>query len=247
MKLENKVAIITGGARGIGRAIAEMLAGEGANPVVVDVDINEAENTAKELRSGTGRDSMAMQIDVSSAADAERMAKEVTDKYGRIDILVNNAGITRDALLVRMKEDAWDKVLAINLKGVFNCTQAAAKVMMKQHSGKIVNMASIIGIIGNVGQANYAASKGGVIALTKTSAKELSAWNINVNAIAPGFIDTKMTQALDEKQRQELLGLIPLKRLGMPQDVARLVLFLASGDSDYITGQVIRIDGGMAM
>ncbi|OIN99064.1 3-oxoacyl-[acyl-carrier-protein] reductase [Candidatus Desantisbacteria bacterium CG1_02_49_89] len=247
MKLENKVAIITGGARGIGRAIAEMLAGEGANPVVVDVDINEAENTAKELRSGTGRDSMAMQIDVSSAADAERMAKEVTDKYGRIDILVNNAGITRDALLVRMKEDAWDKVLAINLKGVFNCTQAAAKVMMKQHSGKIVNMASIIGIIGNVGQANYAASKGGVIALTKTSAKELSAWNINVNAIAPGFIDTKMTQALDEKQRQELLGLIPLKKLGMPQDVARLVLFLASGDSDYITGQVIRIDGGMAM
>jgi len=247
MKLENKVAIITGGARGIGRAIAEMLAGEGANPVVVDVDINEAENTAKELRSGTGRDSMAMQIDVSSAADAERMAKEVTDKYGRIDILVNNAGITRDALLVRMKEDAWDKVLAINLKGVFNCTQAAAKVMMKQHSGKIVNMASIIGIIGNVGQANYAASKGGVIALTKTSAKELSAWNINVNAIAPGFIDTKMTQALDEKQRQELLGLIPLKRLGMPQDVARLVLFLASGDSDYIAGQVIRIDGGMAM
>ena len=247
MKLENKVAIITGGARGIGRAIAEMLAGEGANPVVVDVDINEAENTAKELRSGTGRDSMAMQIDVSSAADAERMAKEVTDKYGRIDILVNNAGITRDALLVRMKEDAWDKVLAINLKGVFNCTQAAAKVMMKQRSGKIVNMASIIGIIGNVGQANYAASKGGVIALTKTSAKELSAWNINVNAIAPGFIDTKMTQALDEKQRQELLGLIPLKRLGMPQDVARLVLFLASGDSDYITGQVIRIDGGMAM
>jgi len=247
MKLENKVAIITGGARGIGRAIAEMLAGEGANPVVVDVDINEAENTAKELRSGTGRDSMAMQIDVSSAADAERMAKEVTDKYGRIDILVNNAGITRDALLVRMKEDAWDKVLAINLKGVFNCTQAAAKIMMKQHSGKIVNMASIIGIIGNVGQANYAASKGGVIALTKTSAKELSAWNINVNAIAPGFIDTKMTQALDEKQRQELLGLIPLKRLGMPQDVARLVLFLASGDSDYITGQVIRIDGGMAM
>ena len=247
MKLENKVAIITGGARGIGRAIAEMLAGEGANPVVVDVDINEAENTAKELRAGTGRDSMAMQIDVSSAADAERMAKEVTDKYGRIDILVNNAGITRDALLVRMKEDAWDKVLAINLKGVFNCTQAAAKVMMKQHSGKIVNMASIIGIIGNVGQANYAASKGGVIALTKTSAKELSAWNINVNAIAPGFIDTKMTQALDEKQRQELLGLIPLKKLGMPQDVARLVLFLASGDSDYITGQVIRIDGGMAM
>jgi len=247
MKLENKVAIITGGARGIGRAIAEMLAGEGANPVVVDVDINEAENTAKELRSGTGRDSMAMQIDVSSAADAERMAKEVTDKYGRIDILVNNAGITRDALLVRMKEDAWDKVLAINLKGVFNCTQAAAKVMMKQHSGKIVNMASIIGIIGNVGQANYAASKGGVIALTKTSAKELSAWNINVNAIAPGFIDTKMTQALDEKQRQELLGLIPLKKLGMPQDVARLVLFLASGDSDYITGQVIRIDGRMAM
>jgi len=247
MKLENKVAIITGGARGIGRAIAEMLAGEGANPVVVDVDINEAENTAKELRSGTGRDSMAMQIDVSSAADAERMAKEVTDKYGRIDILVNNAGITRDALLVRMKEDAWDKVLAINLKGVFNCTQAAAKVMMKQHSGKIVNMASIIGIIGNVGQANYAASKGGVIALTKTSAKELSAWNINVNAIAPGFIDTKMTQALDEKQRQELLGLIPLKRLGMPQDVARLVLYIASGDSDYITGQVIRIDGGMDM
>jgi len=246
MKLEGRVAIITGAARGIGKAIALLFAREGANPVIVDIDLDGAKKVSEELNS-MGRDSIALRVDISKIMEVEEMTKEIVKKYNRIDILVNNAGITRDALLIKMKEEDWDRVLDINLKGTFNCIQAVSRIMLKQHSGKIVNIASIVGIAGNIGQANYSASKGGVIALTKTVAKEMARWGINVNAVAPGFIDTAMTKILEEKQREELLKLIPLKRLGTPEDVAKLVLFLAGPDSDYITGQVIRIDGGISM
>jgi 3-oxoacyl-[acyl-carrier protein] reductase len=246
MKLEGKVAVVTGAARGIGKAIVFALAREGVNPVIVDVDEQEAIKTANEINS-MGRNSVAFKVDVSSFSQVEEMMAKVTEKYNRIDIMVNNAGITRDALLIRMKEEDWDKVLSINLKGTFNCMRAVSAIMLKQRSGKIVNIASIIGMIGNAGQANYAASKAGVIALTKTAAKELASRGINVNAVAPGFIDTAMTQVLNEEYRKKLLGDIPLNRLGNPEDIAKLVLFLAGDDSSYITGQVIRIDGGMAM
>ena len=246
MKLDGKVAIVTGGARGIGKAIVLTLAHEGANPVIIDVDEQEAIKVANEINS-IGRNSIAFNVDVSNSAQVEEMVVKVVEKYGHIDILVNNAGITRDALLMRMKEEDWDRVLSINLKGTFNCTRAVMPIMLKQRSGKILNIASIIGIIGNAGQANYAASKGGIIALTKTTAKELASRGINVNAIAPGFIDTTMTQVLNEDWKKKLLEQIPLNRFGNPEDVAKLALFLVSDDSSYITGQVIRIDGGMAM
>lgn len=246
MKLKDKVAIITGSARGIGREIALLFAKEGANPVIVDIDLEEAGKLSREINS-CGRDSIALKVDVSDQKSVEEMVSKVTEKYGRIDILVNNAGITRDSLLIRMKEEDWDKVLAINLKGTFNCTQSVSKIMIKQRSGKIVNIASIIGLNGNTGQANYAASKGGVIALTKTAAKELGRRGINVNAVAPGFIDTKMTQVLTEDMKNETIKDIPLGKLGLPGDVASLVLFLTSEDSAYITGEVIRIDGGLWM
>jgi len=246
MKLEGSVAIITGGASGIGKAIAIALAREGADPVIIDVDEQEAIKVTNEINS-IGRNSTAFKVDVANFSQVEEMVRKVVEKYGHIDILINNAGITRDALLVRMKEEDWDKVININLKGTFNCTRAVSTVMMKQHSGKILNIASIIGIIGNAGQANYAASKGGIIALTKTTAKELASRGINVNAIAPGFIDTPMTQVLNEEWKKKLLEQIPLNKFGTPEDVAKLTLFLVSRDSNYITGQVIRIDGGMAM
>lgn len=245
-KLDGKVAIITGAARGIGKAIALTLASEGANPVIVDIDLEEAKKVADEI-SSLSQNSIALKVDVSNFSEVEEMVAKVVEKYGHIDILVNNAGITRDALLIKMKEEEWDRVIDINLKGTFNCTQAVSKIMIRQRSGKIINIASIIGIIGNMGQANYAASKGGVIALTKTTAKELAGRGINVNAIAPGFIDTAMTQVLNEDWKKKLLEQIPLNRFGTPKDVAKLVLFLASDDSNYITGEVIRIDGGMAM
>ncbi|OIN95811.1 3-oxoacyl-[acyl-carrier-protein] reductase [Candidatus Desantisbacteria bacterium CG1_02_38_46] len=246
MKLEGKVAIVTGSARGIGKAIALTLAREGANSVIIDVDEQEATKVTNEINL-IGRDSIAFNVDVSNFAQVEDMVKKVMEKYGRIDILINNAGITRDALLIKMKEEDWDKVIDINLKGIFNCTRAVSGIMLKQCSGKILNMASIIGIIGNFGQANYAASKAGVIALTKTTAKEFASRGINVNAIAPGFIDTPMTQVLKEEWKKKLIEQIPLNRFGSPEDVAKLALFLVSDDSNYITGQVIRIDGGMAM
>jgi len=246
MILKDKVAIITGGGRGIGKEIALTLAEAGANIVLVDVDEKTLEETSNEI-SGKGVQTLTVKTDVSNLAETEKLADQVNEKFGKIDILVNNAGITRDNLIIRMREEEWDKVLAINLKGTFNCTRAVSRYMIKQRSGKIVNIASIIGIGGNIGQANYAASKAGIIAFTKSAAKEFASRNINVNAIAPGFIQTVMTEVLKEEVKQKMLERIPLGRLGSPRDVANLVLFLVSDAANYITGQTIVIDGGMVM
>lgn len=246
MKLAGKVAIVTGAAQGIGKEIATALAQEGSDLVVVDVNLEQAEKTAQEL-ANLGRKTMALKVDVSKSTEVEEMVNKILDKFGKIDILVNNAGITRDNLLLRMKEEEWDLVISINLKGTFNCLKAVTRPMMKARCGKIVNVASIIGIAGNAGQANYAASKAGVIALTKSAAKELASRNINVNAVAPGFIQTAMTNVLPEAVKTEMLKRIPLAKLGEVKDVAKAVLFLAGPDSDYITGQVVVVDGGMVM
>ncbi len=246
MDLKNKVAVVTGAAQGIGRAITLNLAQNGASVAVCDIDENLAEQTARELRE-TGFKAMACGLDVTRISSVEEMVKKILDKFDRIDILVNNAGITRDTLLIRMKDEDWDSVLNVNLKGVFNCTKTVSKVMMKQRVGRIVNIASIVGLMGNAGQANYSASKGGVIALTKTCAKELAGRNINVNAVAPGFIQTRMTDKLSDEIKNNYVKLIPLAKLGQPEDVANTVLFLVSDLSDYITGQVLKVDGGMVM
>lgn len=246
MKLEGKVAIVTGAGRGIGRSIALALANEGADIVIADYVLDGAESVVEEVKT-LGRRAIAVQGSVASLADAENLAKQALDEFGKIDILVNNAGITRDDLILRMTEEQWDAVIDTNLKGTFNCTKAVTRTMLKQKSGKIVNMASVMGIMGNAGQANYAASKGGVIALTKSTAKELGSRGINVNAIAPGFIQTAMTDELSEKVRESIAENIPLRKLGTPEDVAKLVVFLCSEDSSYITGQVINVDGGMVM
>lgn len=246
-KLKDKVAIITGGAQGIGRAIAEKLADEGAKIVIVDVMEESAQKTADEIKQNKNVETTALKIDVSSSQQTEEMVKKTVEKFSKIDIIINNAGITRDNLLIRMSDEEWDKVLAINLKGVFNCSKAAAKIMMKQRSGKIVNIASVVGLMGNAGQSNYSASKGGVIALTKTLARELASRNINVNAVAPGFIKTVMTDKLSDEQKKKLTDLIPLSRLGEPQDVANVVTFLCSEEASYITGEIISVNGGMYM
>ena len=244
--LEGKVAAITGSARGIGKAIAVLFAKEGAKVVVSDVDDEAGKRTAEEIR-GIGCEAIYVHCDVSDPRDAEGLVKAALDAFGALDILVNNAGITRDALLVRMKDEDWQRVLSINLTGVFNCTRAAARAMMKRRSGCIINISSVAGIVGNVGQANYSASKAGVIGLTKSAAKELARWGIRVNAIAPGFIMTEMTAKLPEQEREKLLSTIPLGFPGEPEDVAKAALFLASDAARYITGQVIQVDGGMAM
>ncbi len=246
-KLKDRVAIITGGAQGIGRAIAEKLAGEGAKIIIVDVAEEIAKKTADEISKSQNVATLSLKVDVSSSIETEQMIKKTVEKFGRIDIMINNAGITRDNLLIRMSDDEWDKVIAINLKGVFNCSKAAAKIMMKQRAGKIVNIASVVGLMGNAGQANYSASKGGVIALTKTMARELASRNINVNAVAPGFIKTAMTEKLSDEQKKKLTDLIPLARLGETQDVANTVAFLCTDESSYITGEVISVNGGMYM
>lgn len=249
MKLEGQVALITGAGRagkGIGRAIALRLASEGAKIVIVDYVAEAAEAVAKEVEQ-MGGEALALQANVADASDVERMVQAAVDRFSKIDILVNNAGITRDNLLVRMSEAEWDAVLDTNLKGVFNCTKAVAKLMMRQRTGKIVNMSSVMGIVGNVGQANYSASKGGVIAFTKSVAKELGSRGINVNAVAPGFIQTAMTEEMPEDARKGIEDRIPLRRLGTPEDIAEVVLFLCSDASSYITGQVIAVDGGLAM
>ena len=246
MDLKGRVAIVTGGAQGIGKSIATQLALAGANVVIADVAEEMAKSTAEEI-SQKGSEAVSIVVDVSSLSSVEEMVKKTLDKFDRIDILINNAGITRDALVMRMKEEDWDMVLDINLKGAFNCIKIVSPIMMKQRFGKIVNIASIVGINGNAGQANYSASKGGLIALTKTCAKELASRQINVNAVAPGFIQTSMTERLSAEVREKLSSQIPLGKIGNPDDVANAVLFLVSEKSSYITGEVIKVDGGMAM
>ena len=246
MILKDMVAVITGGARGIGREIALLFADEGADIAICDVNAQTLEATRKELEA-KGRRVVAETVDITKSDQVEAFTQKILDKLKKIDILVNNAGITRDGLLVRMSEADWDAVLAVNLKGAFNCTRAISKIMMKQRSGRIVNIASIIGIMGNPGQANYAASKGGLIAFTKTVAKELSSRNVRANAIAPGFIQTDMTAKLSYDVKSEMLKYVPLGKFGTARDVANLALFLAGDGSSYITGQVIQVDGGMVM
>jgi len=244
--LAGKVAIVTGSGRGIGRAIALELARRGADVVVSDVDEASARSTAEEIMSAGCR-SMGIRCDVTRKAEIDALVEQTAKEMGRLDIFVNNAGITRDTLLVRMTEEQWDLVLDINLKGTFFGCQAAGKVMMKARAGKIVNVSSITGLIGNVGQANYSSSKAGVIALTRTVAKELASRGVCVNAVAPGYIQTEMTEQLSEKAREAFVKNIPLGRGGTPEDVARLVAFLASPDADYITGQCITLDGGLTI
>ncbi|GBD94058.1 3-oxoacyl-[acyl-carrier-protein] reductase FabG [bacterium BMS3Abin05] len=246
-RLSGKVVVITGAARGIGRAIALRLAGEGANVALVTrSSVDKLAEVAQTIEAANGQ-ALTIQADVSGVDDAKRIISETTEKFGRIDILVNNAGITKDNLLVRLKERDWDDVINVNLKGTFNCLKAAARPMMRQRSGKIINITSVVGIMGNAGQVNYAASKAGIIGLTKSAAKELSAWNITVNAVAPGFVETDMTESLPEDAKNMMLQWIPLKRPGQPADVAGVVAFLCSEDADYITGQIVQVDGGMRM
>jgi 3-oxoacyl-[acyl-carrier protein] reductase len=243
---KGKVAVITGASRGIGRSIALALAAEGAKIVVVDLDLAATEAVVAELK-GQGAEAVAVVGNVTVAVDAEKMIDAAVQSFGRVDILVNNAGITRDGLLMRMKEDDWDAVLTVNLKGAFLCTKAVSKVMTRQRSGRIINIASVVGQMGNAGQANYCASKAGLIGLTKSNARELAKRNITVNAVAPGFIATAMTDALPEKAREELVAQIPLERLGSTDDIANAVVFLATERSGYITGQVLAVNGGMYM
>ncbi len=244
MGLAQKVAIVTGSGQGIGRAIALKLAEAGAAVVVNDIS-KAVEEVAREIQA-LGQPGLAVTADVTSAADVARLAKETIARYGRIDILVNNAGIARDQLLMRMSEEDWDRVLEVDLKSVFLCTRAVLRQMLKQRWGRIISIASIVGLVGNPGQANYAAAKAGIIGFTRSIAKEVASRKITVNAIAPGFIDTEMTRNLAEDQRKELMARIPLGRLGSPDDVAEAVAFLASEQAGYITGQVLAVDGGMA-
>lgn len=246
-RFDGKAAIVTGASRGIGRAIALALANEGARVAVNYSGSREkAEEVVRQIVDAGGN-AFAIQADVSNADDVKAMVEATLKAFGSVDLLVNNAGITRDNLLMRMKEDEWDDVININLKGVYLCTKGVTRQMMKQRSGKIVNLASIVGVSGNPGQANYVAAKAGVIGLTKTTAKELASRHINVNAVAPGFITTDMTDALTEEVKAQMLATIPLGKLGEPEDVARTVLFLLSDDAAYITGQTIHVDGGMVM
>jgi len=246
MELKGKVALVTGGAQGIGKAVALMLAHHGADVIVADVNLEKAQETAKEVEA-TGRGAMAVKVDITRLNDVEQMVESAIARFGKVDILINNAGIARDKLILRMTEEDWDAVLDVNLKGTFHCTKTVIKHMSKQRSGKIVNIASVVGEMGNAGQANYSASKAGVIGLTKTVAREFAQRGINVNAIAPGYIQTPMTDVLPDKAKEELKRMIPMERLGQPEDVAHAVLFLVSEASSYITGQVLNVNGGIYM
>jgi len=244
--LAGKKAVITGSGRGIGREIALKLAQAGANVAICDVDLVSAQQTAADI-AALGRGSIAVKTDVANANDVAALFKSVIEAFGSLDILVNNAGITRDGLIMRMKEEDWDLVLSINLKSAFLCCKEACRPMMKNQRGKIINIASVVGLMGNAGQANYSASKAGLIGLTKTLAREFASRNICVNAVAPGFIKTAMTDKLSDDAKARLTQAIPMQRLGLPDDVANAVLFLASPLADYITGQVLTVDGGLVM
>jgi 3-oxoacyl-[acyl-carrier protein] reductase len=247
VKLAGKVAVVTGASRGIGKSIALELAKQGADVVVNYAgSVERANEVVKEIEA-LGRKAISIQCDVSDSDAVNAMMKEVLEAFGSLDILVNNAGITRDNLLMRMKDSEWDDVINTNLKGVFLCTKAVTRPMMKQRKGRIINITSIVGVTGNPGQANYVAAKAGVIGLTKTTAKELAQRNITVNAIAPGFITTDMTDKLTEEVKNGMLTQIPLGQFGKPEDIANAVVFLASDESSYITGQTLHIDGGMYM
>ncbi|HTN43526.1 MAG TPA: 3-oxoacyl-[acyl-carrier-protein] reductase [Nitrospiria bacterium] len=246
MTLKERVAIVTGGARGIGKAISQSLIQDGAHLVISDVNLGEAKQTADELAT-SGRRCLAVGADVTDGKGVAGMVDRAIREFGRIDILINNAGITRDGLLLRMKEEDWDLVLNVNLKGAFHCTKSVLPLMSKQRRGRIVNIASIVGVMGNAGQANYAASKAALIGFTKSVAREYAGRGITANAVAPGFIDTAMTQNLSSEVREGLMKQIPLGRLGTPQDIAHAVRFLVSEEAGYITGHVLHVNGGMLM
>lgn len=247
MLLDNQVALVTGASRGIGRSVAIELAKAGAKVVVNYAGNSAAAQETIDAIKAVGGEAIAVQADVSQAEAVEALVKQTLDTFGRIDILVNNAGITRDNLLLRMKEDDWDAVMNTNLKGIFHCTKQVSRVMIKQKSGKIINMTSVVGVMGNAGQSNYAAAKAGVIGFTKSMAKELAPRGITVNAVAPGFITTDMTSVLSDQVKSEMANSIPLGRMGNPEDVAAAVVFLASKSAGYITGQTLHVDGGMVM
>ena len=246
MEHKGKIALVTGGAQGIGFDIVKDLVKAGAHVVIADVNLEGAEKSAEEVRA-SGGSADAVKLDVSNGAEVKEVFDRISKDHKPLDILVNNAGITRDGLMIRMKEEDWDRVISINLKGCFLCGQQAMKQMMKQRKGSIVNIATIVGVMGNAGQANYSAAKAGLIGLTKTMAREVASRGVTVNAVAPGFIDTEMTRVLDESVRGKLIEQIPLARLGLPQDVADCVAFLVSDRAGYITGQVINVNGGMLM
>ncbi|MDD3375530.1 MAG: 3-oxoacyl-[acyl-carrier-protein] reductase [Candidatus Omnitrophica bacterium] len=246
MQFKDEVVLITGSARGIGKEIALAFANQGATVIISDINGESCEKTVAELKTAK-LEADSFPCDVTNLSAVEEMMNKILDKYKRIDILINNAGITKDNLFLRMKEEDWDAVIKVNLKGTFNCCKAISKSMLKARKGKIISIASVIGILGNIGQANYAASKAGIIGLTKSLAREFASRNINVNAVAPGYIKTEMTDQLKEETRQEILKSVPLKRMGTPADVAGACLFLASKEAEYITGQTIRVDGGMAI
>lgn len=247
MSFEGRVAIVTGGRRGIGRAIAETLASRGADIVIADREESEAQATAQEIATATGRRTLALVVDVADHQSAKAMVDKVVEAFGKVDILVNNAGVTRDTLIIRMEESDWDTVLDVNLKGAWNCCKAVVRPMMKARYGRIVNISSVSGLAGQAGQTNYSASKAGLIGLTKALAREVASRGITVNAVAPGFVPTALTNDLPQDLKDTMMKFIPLGRWGQPQEIANAVTFLASDEAAYVTGQVLSVDGGMMM
>ncbi len=247
MSLEGRVALVTGAARGIGRAITEELAGRGADVILADRMLETAENTAAEVAQSTGRQTMAVEVDVASLESAKTMVEKALERFGKVDILVNNAGITRDDLIMRMGEEDFEAVINVNLKGAWNCSKAIIRPMMKQRYGRIVNISSVSGLAGQAGQTNYSASKAGLIGFTKALAREVASRQITVNAVAPGFVPTALTVDLPEELKSYMLNITPLGRMGEPEEIAYAVAFFASDEAGYITGQVLSVDGGMMM